>query len=47
MPESLQGGDKGPVAEAAISALEQAVEALETAVDALQGIEANLEEASA
>lgn len=44
MPESLQGGDKGQAAEAAISALEQAIEALETAVDALQGIEANLEE---
>lgn len=30
MPESLQGGDKGSVAEAAVDALDSAVQSLET-----------------
>lgn len=38
MPESLQGGDKGSVAEAAIQALEEAGEALETAAQAVQDV---------
>lgn len=46
MPESLQGGDKGQAAEAAVSALESAIEALETAIDALGEIEAHIEEAT-
>ena len=46
MPESLQGGDKGQAAEAAISALETAIEALDTAIEALQEAEGQLEEAA-
>lgn len=46
MPESLQGGDKGQAAEAAVSALESAIEALETAIDALGEVEGHVEEAA-
>lgn len=33
IPESLQGGDKGTLAEEAISNLEEAITALESAID--------------
>jgi flagellar biosynthesis chaperone FliJ len=36
MPESLQGGDKGDMAQSAISALESAIEAME-GLDDVQG----------
>jgi polyhydroxyalkanoate synthesis regulator phasin len=36
MPESLQGGDKGDAAQAAIDALESAVSSLEEAVGSLE-----------
>lgn len=45
MPESLQGGEKGEAAEAAVSALESAIEALETAIDALGEVEGHIDEA--
>lgn len=46
MPESLQGGEKGEAAEAAIDALETAIDALETAIEALGEVEGRVEEAT-
>lgn len=46
MPESLQGGEKGEAANAAIDALQTAIDALETAIDALGEVESAAEEAT-
>lgn len=45
MPESMQGGEKGQAAEAAVDALNEAVDALQEAVDALDTAITNLDTA--
>ena len=45
MPESLQGGDKGQAAEAAVSALDDAVNELDSAIEACQNAAGNIETA--
>lgn len=45
MPESLQGGDKGQLAEAAVSALDDAVNELDSAIEACQNVGGYIETA--
>ncbi len=46
MPESLQGGDKGQAAEAAVASLEEALDQANSAKEAADLIESNLEDAA-
>ena len=45
MPESLQGGDKGQAAEAAVSALDDAVNELDGAIEACMNVAGYIETA--
>jgi len=47
MPESIQGGDKGQVAEAAVNSLQQAYDYLDNAHSEIQNAIGELEEAAA